>query len=155
VTDYQDYHRADYETGRRAEAANPLRNGGTYSTTRSLNDTRHRTTGLDPTSLDHPDLRFMLQLLAPDIAAMYRTDNDGAEVVHLHTDDGSWAETATTAVTRSPRSAPAPSGQRPNRQPDSGATTTDRPPSRFGLTVTTDGTQRVWLGDPFTPLLPD
>jgi hypothetical protein len=74
----------------RAEAGNPLRDAGTYSTVRSLDGARHRTTDLDPASLDQPDLRFLLQLLAPGLQALYPTHSDGADVVHLHTDDGSW-----------------------------------------------------------------
>ena len=142
----------------RSQAHNPLRDGGTYSTVLSLDNARHRTTDLDPASLDQPDLRFVLQLLAPDIRVMYRTDRDGTEAVHLRTDDGSWAETGTATS----------NGRYPVTEVGARSIWTtaehaarlwfhrDQPAqSRFGLTATADGGQRIWLDGPSTPLLPD
>jgi hypothetical protein len=142
----------------RAKAGNPLRDGGTYSTVCSLDNARHRTSDLDPVSLDHPKLRFVLQWLALDIQAMYRMDSDGGEVVHLHAKDGSWIEVCTTAS----------NGRYPVTEVGVQSIWTtaehaallwrhhDQPsPSRFGLTATTDGTHRIWLDDPSMPLPPD
>ncbi|MBI3688207.1 MAG: hypothetical protein HY241_12885 [Actinobacteria bacterium] len=58
----------------RAEVGNPLRDGGTYETVLSLDHSRQRTTDLDPASLDDPNLRFVLQLLAPDIRSIWLDD---------------------------------------------------------------------------------
>jgi SAM-dependent methyltransferase len=111
-------------------SGNPLRDGGTYSTVLSLDGARHRTTTLDPASLDQPDLRFVLQLLAPDVLAMYRTTSDGTDVVHLRTDDASWAEVGTTP--RNGRYSVTEGGARsiwatPNGRHGSGTTTANRP----------------------------
>jgi hypothetical protein len=102
----------------------------TYSTVLSLDGARHRTTTLDPASLDQPDLRFVLQLLAPDVLAMYRTTSDGTDVVHLRTDDASWAEVGTTP--RNGRYSVTEGGARsiwatPNGRHGSGTTTANRP----------------------------
>jgi len=142
----------------RAKAGNPLRDGGTYSTVRSLDNAQHRTTDLDPASLDRTELRFVLQWLAPNLQTIYRTDSDDGEVVHLHADDGSWAEVCTTAsngcypVTEVGAQSIWTTAEhaarfwRHHNQPA---------PTRFGLTTTMDGTQQIWLDNPSTPLLPN
>src|SRR5262249_33498910 len=121
----------------------------------SLDGARHRITDLDPACLDQPDLRFLLQLLAPDLQALYRTGSDGADVVHLHTDDGSWAEVGTT-----PRNGRYPVTEVGARSIWTAAEHTARlwrhhgQPirSRLGLTATIHGEHRIWLDDPSTPL---
>lgn len=135
----------------RATVNNPLRDGGALGTAWSLDAVRHRTTALDPAQLDEPDLRFVLQLLAPDIHALYRTDQDGAGVVHLHADDGSWTEVATVAqrdrysvTEQGPRALWAVAERAVEFWIRYG-----RPAcTRFGLTATADGTQQIWLDDP-------
>jgi len=137
----------------RAEAGNPLRDAGTYRTTFSLDGARHRATDLDPAAFDEPNLRFFLQLLVPDIEAMYRTRNHGTGVMHLRSDDGCWAEVGTTAE-----------GER-HRVTEAGTrslwTAAERAArlwvhhgrpacTRFGLTCTVDGGQHFWLDDPST-----
>jgi len=139
----------------RAKAGNPLRDGGTYNSTWTIDDTRQRTTDLDPASLDDPNLRFVLQQLAPDIQAMYRTGSDGTDVIHIRADDGCWAEVAFNGD----------NGRHPVTE--AGARSIwataehaawwwlehGRPArSRFGMTATAAGTRRIWLDDPSTSM---
>jgi len=139
----------------RAKAGNPLRDGGTYGSTWTIDDTRQRMTHLDPAGLDDPNLRFVLQQLAPDIQAMYRTDSDGTDVIRIRADDGCWAEVAfngdngrhpvTEVGTRSiwATAEHAARWWREHGQPAR---------SRFGMTATAAGTRRIWLDDPSTSM---
>jgi len=139
----------------RAKVRNPLRDGGTYDSTWTTDDARQRTTDLDPAGLDDPNLRFVLQQLAPDIQAMYRTDSDGTDVIHIRADDGCWAEVAFNGDNgRHPvtevgaRSIWATAEHAARWWLEHG-----RPArSRFGMTATAVGTRRIWLDDPSTSM---
>jgi hypothetical protein len=100
--------------------------------------------------LDHPDLRFLLQLREPTIQAVWRVIRDGTELLCVHAHDGAWAEADVTprhgqhAVTQGgPRRIWGQIEQTVALWSRLGQPRTDR----FGLTVTTDQ-HRLWLDTP-------
>lgn len=134
----------------RPRVGNPLRDGDGFATTVDRDDATQRLTQLDPGALDHPDLRFLLQLREPTIAAVWRVIRNGTELLCVHARDGAWAETDVTA--QHGHHAVTQGG--PRRIWDQIEQTAalwsrlGRPRTeRFGLTVTTDE-HRFWLDTP-------
>lgn len=134
----------------RPRVDNPLRHGEGFATTVDRNDATQRVTRLDPSVLDRPDLRFLLQLREPTIQAVWRVIRDSTELLCVHARDGAWAEVDTT-VQHGHRTVTQGGPRRIWDQVEQSAALwfqlgqprTDR----FGLTVTTDQ-QRLWLDTP-------
>jgi hypothetical protein len=140
----------------RAEAGNPLREAGTYRSELNLDGATSRTTPLDPASLDNPDLRLVLQLLAPHIQTMYRTRRDGTGLLHIRTTDGRWADVQTTphgTVHHLTETGPHPIWATAEHAAEWWARHRRPARTRLGLTASTDGHQRIWLDHPDGPTL--
>jgi hypothetical protein len=134
----------------RPHVDNPLRDGDGFATTIDRTDATQRLTQLDPRVLDHPDLRFLLQLREPTIQAIWRVVRDSTELLCVHVRVGSWAEADVT--TRHGHHTVTQGG--PRRIWDQVEQTValwsqlGQPRAdRFGLTVTTDQ-HRLWLDTP-------
>jgi methyltransferase of ATP-grasp peptide maturase system len=136
----------------RAHAGNPLRDGGSYPTTVSRDGARTTLTSLDPADLEHPDLRLLLQLHAPDLQRISRTTRDGRDLLCLATSRGGWADIRTAPTRRGRR-------QVTYGGPDSLWRTVEATVQqwhrlgqperhRLGLTAHTDGTHTYWLDHP-------
>ncbi|MGH3707099.1 MAG: hypothetical protein ACRDRQ_03135 [Pseudonocardiaceae bacterium] len=100
--------------------------------------------------LDHPGLRFLLQLRELTLQTMWRVIRDGAELVCVHARDGAWAEANITA--RRGQHALTQGGPRHIWDQIEHITALwsqlGQPSAdRFGLTVTTDQ-QWLWLDTP-------
>ncbi|MGH7747488.1 MAG: methyltransferase domain-containing protein, partial [Candidatus Dormibacteria bacterium] len=80
----------------RPHPGNPLRDDNAFAATIDHDHATQRSTQLDPGALDHPDLRFLLQLRDPTIQAIWRTHRGSAELLCVHSQDGTWAEVDTT-----------------------------------------------------------
>ncbi|MGQ0776680.1 MAG: hypothetical protein ACT4NY_20010 [Pseudonocardiales bacterium] len=81
----------------RPHADYPLRNSNAFTATVDRDNATQRLTQLDPSVLDHPDLRFLLQLRDPTIQVIWRTVRGTTELLCVHSCDGAWAEAVTTA----------------------------------------------------------
>lgn len=129
----------------RAEAGNPLPDGRTGDFVFDYGDARESVTALDPAILNDPDFGFALALHVPDITGSYRLVDPKAYV--LRTGDGSVAEV--DAVTRRTTQAGARSVWDEVEHAARRWSALGRPQrARFGLTVTGDGGQHVWLDHP-------
>ena len=80
----------------RPQADNPLRDGNAIAVAVDRDHATQRPTRLDPGVLDHPDLRFLLQLHDPAIGAIWRTVRSATELLCVHSQDGAWAEVDVT-----------------------------------------------------------
>ncbi|MGQ0717248.1 MAG: methyltransferase domain-containing protein [Pseudonocardiales bacterium] len=134
----------------RPHVNNPLRDGDEFVSVIDRDDATQRLTQLDPGVLDHPDLRFLLQLREPTIQAFWPVIGDGTELLCVQARDGAWAEA--DVIARHGQHAVTQGG--PRRIWDRVEHVTKlwfqlgRPSAdRFGLTVTTDQ-QRLWLDTP-------
>jgi methyltransferase of ATP-grasp peptide maturase system len=76
----------------RADVANPLRDGGVYSTLIDHDGADQYTTTLDLRILDDPDLRFVLQLTDPTLQHLWHSHHNDTPTLHLSAEDGSWAQ---------------------------------------------------------------
>lgn len=139
----------------RADPGNPLRDGGEYLTEINVDDPRHYTTDLDPALLDDPDLRFLLQRLAPEIEHIWRYDDDPRHPLH-----------GTVEVAAGPSRARLTLAAEPAGRREVTETGPDQPwarvetivafwqrlgrPTRhrFGLTATAAGRHTLWLDTP-------
>lgn len=134
----------------RSHADNPLRDGDEFFGVIDRDGATQRLTQLDPGVLDHPDLRFLLQLREPTIQAVWRVTRDITELLCIHDRDGAWAEVDVSA--RHGQHTVAQGGPRRiwDRVEHIAALWSQlgRPSAdRFGLTVTKDQ-QRLWLDTP-------
>lgn len=134
----------------RPHVGNPLRDGDELVTTIDRDGAIQRRTQLDPGILDHPGLRFLLQLREPTVQAVWLVIRDGAELLCVHARDGAWAEADPTA--QHGQHTVTQGGPRRiwDRIEHIAALWSQlgRPSAdRFGLTVTTDQ-QRLWLDTP-------
>jgi hypothetical protein len=86
----------------RAQADNPLRDGGQITTHIDYDGARTTTTHVDPSILADPAFRFLLQLTAPHIGQIWTSTRDGKTLVRVPGDGGAWADLdpATCAVTQ-------------------------------------------------------
>ncbi len=76
----------------RADVANPLRDGGQFDTIIDHDDADQHTTTLDLRILDNTDLRFVLQRVDPTLQHLWRSHHDGADMLRLSAEDGSWLQ---------------------------------------------------------------
>ncbi|MGH3774653.1 MAG: methyltransferase domain-containing protein [Pseudonocardiaceae bacterium] len=134
----------------RPRVDNPLRNGDEFVTIVDRDDATQRLTQLDPGVLDHPDLRFLLQLREPTLQAVWRVIRDGTELLCVQARDGAWAEADVTE--RHGQHTVTQGGPRRVWDRIEHIATVwsqlGRPSAdRFGLTVITDQ-QRLWLDTP-------
>ena len=81
----------------RPRVDHPLRDDDELITTIDRDDASWRFTQLDPSALDHPDLRFFLQLREPTIQSLWHMTRDATELLCVHAIDGAWAEAETTS----------------------------------------------------------
>ncbi len=127
----------------RAEAGNPLRDGGRFGSAVDFTDPRSATASMPLDAFDDEDFRFVLQLALPSLGPVGHTIRDGRDGVFLLAgDDASWVEIAKDSTVRyGGPSALWPEAVRAWRWWD-GAGSPVR--SRFGLTAH-DGRQQVWL----------
>jgi methyltransferase of ATP-grasp peptide maturase system len=136
----------------RAQADNPLRDAGSFTTVIDLDHAGTRSTTLDPAQLRDSDLRFALQAHLPDADGLFHLDG-APPTVQLRTADGSWAEVSTDATGRHRVVEGGP--RRIWSIAEDAAdwwTRQGRPArSRFGLTATTDGKHQLWLDNPDSP----
>jgi methyltransferase of ATP-grasp peptide maturase system len=140
----------------RAEAGNPLREAGTYRSELNLDGATSRTTPLDPASLDNPDLRLVLQLLAPHIQTIYRTRRNSTDLLHIRATDGRWADIQTTPHGTGhhlTETGPHPIWATAEHAAEWWARHRQPTRTRLGLTASTDGHQRIWLDHPDGPTL--
>ncbi|HEX2297311.1 MAG TPA: methyltransferase domain-containing protein [Pseudonocardiaceae bacterium] len=86
----------------RAQADNPLRDGGRLATRIDYDDARTTTTQLNPAILAEPAFRFLLQLTAPNVGQIWTAIRDGRTLVRVSGDGGAWADLdpATGALTQ-------------------------------------------------------
>ncbi|MDQ3576766.1 MAG: methyltransferase domain-containing protein [Actinomycetota bacterium] len=86
----------------RADARNPLRDGGQMATCIDYDDARSRATPIDPAVLDAPGLRLLIQLTAPGVNQIWTSTRDGRHLVRVSGRHNSWAELhpATNTVTQ-------------------------------------------------------
>lgn len=134
----------------RPRVDNPLRDGDEFVTTLDRDDATQRLTQLDSGVLDHPDLRFLLQLREPTLQAVWSVIRDGTELLCVHARDGAWAEA--DVIARHGQHTVTQGGPRRVWDRIEHIATVwsqlGRPSAdRFGLTVTTDQ-QRLWLDTP-------
>jgi hypothetical protein len=76
----------------RADADNPLRDGGQITTRIDYDNARITTTQLNPSILNNPEFRFLLQLTAPSIGQIWTATRHGRALIRVSGDDGAWAE---------------------------------------------------------------
>jgi protein-L-isoaspartate(D-aspartate) O-methyltransferase len=86
----------------RTHPDNPLRDGGQITTHIDYTSARTTTTHLNPSILDHPGFRFLLQLTAPSMGQIWTCTRDGKALIRVSGDAGAWAEVdpATGRVTQ-------------------------------------------------------
>ncbi|GHE37579.1 protein-L-isoaspartate O-methyltransferase [Streptosporangium violaceochromogenes] len=120
-------------------------------------DTRHTTTSLTAPSLLAPAATFALSLLTPGCVRIAGHNSDGTPALWLYgLDDRSWA--AVYFDEDHPAASPVFQGGPRNLWDEVEAAhrwwaERGRPEcEEFGLTVTSDGRQQVWLGEPSAPV---
>ncbi|MGH4016321.1 MAG: ATP-grasp peptide maturase system methyltransferase [Pseudonocardiaceae bacterium] len=136
----------------RAQADNPLRDGGRYTTVFNLDGAQFRLTDVDPKLLEDVDFRFVVQRYVPTLQSMTWIRRDDVAVLVLHGSDASWAE-VTAIETEAGRYALTQGGPRPIwddvERAAAAWNTLGRPARhRFGLTATVDGAHHYWLDNP-------
>ncbi|MGH3940000.1 MAG: methyltransferase domain-containing protein [Pseudonocardiaceae bacterium] len=136
----------------RARVDNPLRDGGRYTTVFNLDGAESRRTDVDPTLLNDPDFRFVVQRYLPTLQSVYWTSRDDTAVLELRGSDAAWAE-VTASETKTGWYPLTQGGPHPIWNDVERAATTwnalGRPARhRFGLTATIDGAHRYWLDNP-------
>lgn len=136
----------------RAQVGNPLRDGGELSTNTDLTGADTSFTDDDQALLNDPELRFMLTLCVPDFDSIWSIEREGEHVQALRFSDGSWAELA-QKVGENGRYRIVQGGPRRVWDKVHDVITVwesyGRPErSRFGMTVSANGTQDFWLDTP-------